>query len=101
MFHVHTNRCGHAFGNDEEYIERAIALGEKRIIFTDHTPFPKDAFPDLRCRMGISVLPEYIETMKRLKKVYEKEIEVVYGLEIEWLNRYKDFMKHLENRWKS
>lgn len=95
MFHVHTNRCGHAYGRDEEYIERAIALGEKQIIFTDHTPFPKDAFPDLRCRMGISALPEYIETMKRLKKAYAKEIEVVYGLEIEWLNRYKDFYKAL------
>ena len=98
MFHVHTNRCGHATGKDEEYIERAIALGEKQIIFTDHTPFPEDAFPDLRCRMGISVLPEYIKTMKRLKKIYEKDIEVVYGLEIEWLNHYKEFYKKLKEQ---
>lgn len=98
MFHIHTARCGHARGIDEEYIERAIALGEKKIVFTDHTPFPEDAFPDLVCRMGIAVLPEYIETMQRLKKVYEKDIEVVYGLEIEWLNRYVDFYKELHKQ---
>ena len=98
MFHIHTSRCGHAVGRDEEYIERAIALGAKRIIFTDHTPFPEDVFPDLVCRMGISVLPEYIETMKQLKKTYENEIEVVYGLEIEWLDRYREFYEELSKQ---
>ena len=98
MFHIHTSRCGHATGRDEEYIEQAIALGEKRIVFTDHTPFPNDAFPDLRCRMGIEELPKYIETMRHLKKVYEKEIDVVFGLEIEWLNSYVDFYEKLRKQ---
>ena len=53
MFHVHTTRSGHAVGTDEEYIEKAISLGEKRIVFTEHTPFPGDVFPDLKCRMGM------------------------------------------------
>ena len=45
IFHVHTWRCGHAGEEqDYEYVEKAIALGVKRIVFTDHCPFPGDFF---------------------------------------------------------
>ena len=56
IFHVHTFRCGHA-GNDQdvEYVKKAVALGAKRIVFTDHCPFPGNPF---KSRMEIEQLPE-------------------------------------------
>ena len=37
LFHMHTYHCGHASSEpDIAYIEKAIALGAERIVFTDH-----------------------------------------------------------------
>lgn len=45
IFYVHTWRCGHASNEPERaYIESAIELKAKSIIFTDHAPFPNDPF---------------------------------------------------------
>ena len=42
-YHTHTYRCGHAIGEDEEYIKVSIQNGIKHLGFSDHIPF---AFPD-------------------------------------------------------
>ena len=38
-FHVHTWRCSHATGTEEEYILRAIENGVRYMGFSDHVPF--------------------------------------------------------------
>lgn len=83
IFHVHTFRCGHASEEkDEEYILKAIELGAKAIAFSDHGPFPGNVF---RSRMLIEELPEYIETLNKLKGKYKEQIKVWVGLEIEYV----------------
>ena len=42
-YHTHTKRCGHAIGEDEEYVLRAIENGFDEIGFSDHAPM---LFPD-------------------------------------------------------
>lgn len=38
-FHTHTFRCGHAdLVDEEEYVKEYIAMGFKKIAFTDHCP---------------------------------------------------------------
>ena len=37
-YHGHTKRCGHAVGEDEEYVQAAIAAGYSIIGFSDHAP---------------------------------------------------------------
>ena len=37
--HIHTARCGHATGRDDELVEAAIARGLAAIALTDHVPF--------------------------------------------------------------
>ena len=44
-YHTHTTRCGHAVGEDREYVETAIRRGLKVLGFSDHVPMP---FPDGR-----------------------------------------------------
>lgn len=39
-YHTHTWRCGHAFGDEREYVENAIVGGLKILGFSDHTPMP-------------------------------------------------------------
>ncbi|SHF28944.1 PHP domain-containing protein [Seinonella peptonophila] len=37
--HTHHNRCGHAYGKIEEYIEAAIRKGLQMIGISDHSLF--------------------------------------------------------------
>lgn len=93
IFHVHTWRCKHASDEaDHCYVDKAIELGASRIVFTDHTPFPGNPF---RNRMDIEQLPEYISSMKHLKQDYASKIEILLGLEVEYLPTYHFFIKEL------
>ena len=93
IFHVHTRRCGHAGTEaDEEYVKRAVELQAKRIVFTDHAPFPGDPFEN---RMKYDELTEYVSSIKRLKDQYDGEIQVVCGLEAEYVPEYEDYYRDL------
>ena len=73
LFHIHTHRCKHASSEaDVEYVEKAIELGARKIVFTDHAPFPDNPFGN---RMDIEELPEYIDSLAELKNTYKKKIE--------------------------
>lgn len=94
IFHVHTYRCGHAeMIKDEVYINKAIDLRANAIVFTDHAPFPGNPF---RNRMEYSELPEYISTLKNLKKKYDGIIDVKIGLEIEYLPSFMEYYQELK-----
>ncbi len=81
VFHIHTYRCGHAEEvDDSTYVEKAKEIGAPRIVFTDHAPFPGEPFGN---RMGNAQVPEYIDSMRHLKEVYQDRIVVLCGLEVE------------------
>ena len=57
-YHTHTYRCGHAVGEDREYVEKAIERGLQVLGFSDHVPMP---FPDgheSRFRVPLRLLDE-------------------------------------------
>ena len=94
IFHVHTYRCKHASDEpDEAYVKTALSLGAEKITFTDHAPFPGDSFKN---RMSLSLLPEYIGSLKSLQKKYEGKIEVEIGLEVEFLPSMMNFYAELK-----
>lgn len=89
IFHVHSFRCGHAEEiPDRAYIEKAIELGSKGIWFTDHAPFPGNPFKREH-RMLYEDLPEYLDTLSRLKDDYRGKIEVHIGLETEYFDKFR------------
>jgi histidinol-phosphatase (PHP family) len=85
--HTHTARCGHAGGRDEEYIEGAIARGLNAVAVTDHVPFywlPPDRH-DPTLAMAPEELPRYVEAVLALKERYRGRIEVLLGLEADYV----------------
>lgn len=83
-YHTHTRRCGHAKGEDREYIENAIASGIKELGFSDHSPM---LFPSGH-RSGFRVPPEeaadYFESLTRLREEYKDHIRIYIGVEAEY-----------------
>lgn len=81
-YHGHTKRCGHAIGEDEEYVVEAIKAGFKRIGFSDHAPY-KNGYAQGE-RMHDYEYPQYIQSILALQKKYEQEIEIRIGIECEY-----------------
>ena len=65
-YHTHTERCGHATGDDEQYVRAAIEAGIKFLGFSDHVPFKNVVHPS--DRMNYDQLDDYIESIETLKK---------------------------------
>lgn len=89
-YHTHTVRCMHAVGSEREYIEHAISQGFKILGFSDHVPQP---YPDdfkSHIRMTMDELPDYIDTLLRLREEYRDSIEILIGFETEFFPRYFD-----------
>lgn len=96
-YHTHTYRCGHASGNDEEYVLEAIKNGIKVLGFSDHIPF--DDFEQKGIRMNFDMIDDYVSSLKQLKEKYKDKIEIHIGLEAEFDPKRKDYYKYLmENK---
>ena len=84
-FHSHTKRCGHAFGEDEEYVKAAMKAGLKAMGFSDHAMFPFMSQP--RMRGDYSLLPGYVASVRDLERKYKDEIAIRLGFESEWIGK--------------
>ena len=83
-YHSHTTRCGHARGTEREFVEKAIENGFSIWGFSDHTPYPFDPGFRSGIRMEVGELDSYVQTVLDLKKEYEKDIQILLGLEVEY-----------------
>ncbi len=93
-YHTHTKRCQHAGGDDREYIEKAIEAGYEILGFSDHAPFVFENGYVSPMRMKMSELDEYVSTLQRLQREYEKDIKIFIGLEAEyWPKIFDDSLK--------
>ena len=97
--HVHTRRCGHAGGADEEFVEAAIAHGLGAIALTDHAPFywlPPEQH-DPRLAMPFEDLPRYVEDVLAIATRYRGRIEVLLGVEADYIaGREEELVRLLE-----
>jgi len=80
-YHSHTNFCD---GTDlpEVYVKQALALGMGVYGFSSHAPIP---FYECKWAMNIEALEEYTLEIARLKQKYEGRIEVLLGLEVDYV----------------
>lgn len=95
-YHTHTERCGHATGDDEQYVRAAIEAGIKFLGFSDHVPFKNVVHPS--DRMNYDQLDDYIESIETLKKKYAGVIDIKLGFEIEYFPEYKEYYQSLLDR---
>lgn len=96
-FHTHVQRCRHAQGSEEDYIEEALLKGLSQLGISDHGPYPDDPFGR---RMPYGELGDYLETLDRLKEKYRGRLTIWKGLEIEYLPQYRDYYEELFTKWK-
>lgn len=87
-YHIHTKLCGHATGEMEQYVERAIEIGLPEIGFNDHLPFLDIERPGLA--MKLSQLPFYVQSVEQLRQKYPN-ITIRLGTEV-------DYFPHLEQQ---
>lgn len=92
-YHTHTIRCGHASGEDEEFILEAIALGYTELGFTDHIMLPDHSQIGIRGEYGL--LDDYINSLTKLKEKYKERINIHIGFEAEAMKHYFPYYKSL------
>ena len=94
-YHTHTFRCGHAKGEDREYVETAIERGIKELGFSDHVPMP---FPDgheSNFRVHYRMLDDYVSSVLSLQQEYRDDINIRLGFEAEY---YPDLFGEMLDR---
>lgn len=100
-YHSHTERCGHAWGTDDEFVTAAIAAGFTTLGFSEHAPWPfVDGYQeiDTRQRIRLEELDSYVADMQALKEKYKDRIEIKIGLECEYFPQYFDWLKTVKPR---
>lgn len=95
-YHSHTSRCGHAIGEDEEYVLAAIANGYTKMGFSDHAPY-RDGYAKGE-RMHKEELEDYIKSVKVLQEKYKDQIDIRIGLEFEYFEDQLDELMEYKER---
>lgn len=94
-YHMHTKRCMHASGEDEDYIRSAINNGYEEIGFSDHTPWKYDSDYVAGMRMKPEQFDDYYTSIASLKEKYKDKITIKIGLECEYFPTYMPWLKQL------
>lgn len=84
-YHTHTKRCGHASGQDKEYVEAAIQAGFETLGFSDHCPWVYQNGYRSGIRLTPSEVDGYFSSLENLRKEYKKDIRIFIGFEAEYL----------------
>lgn len=92
-YHTHTKRCGHAVGEDEDYVIEAIGYGYQELGFSDHAMLP--GFSEPYVRGDYSQFDDYCSSIRALKEKYEGKIDIYLGLEAEAFVPYFPFFHEL------
>ena len=92
-YHTHTYRCGHAIGEDEEYIQSAIDAGFETLGISEHIGF--DGWDDTCERIAFAEMDTYIETMQALKEKYKNQIQIKIGFEFEYFVDKEKYLKDM------
>ena len=93
-YHSHTKRCGHALGEDEEYVLNAIKAGIKRLGFSDHVFLPT-GYEQPGTRGRFDQLDDYLRSVKALKEKYKDQIDILVGFEAEYYDIFEEYYKYL------
>lgn len=94
-YHTHTYRCGHAFGEIEEYIKRAIDCGIKYMGFSDHAPYICENGEEAGYRVQTANVKDYFDEINALREKYKDKIDIKIGFELEY------YPKHFNSMFKN
>ena len=86
-YHMHTPLCGHAVGEPEAYVRRALEVGLEEVGFSDHAPLV--AYDDPRYTMRHEELPQYHDMMRRVREQF-KSFTIKIGIEADYIPGYEE-----------
>ncbi len=92
-YHTHTKRCGHASGEDEDYVLEALGIGLTDLGFSDHVMLP--GFSDPGVRGDYSLTGDYFDSINNLKAKYKDRINLFLGFEAESFPIYFPYYREL------
>lgn len=92
--HTHTWRCGHAQGEDREYVENAILQGFQCLGFSEHIQYRADK--GKYNRIDYEEFEKYFEDIKKMKKEYSEKIDILCGLEAAYVPEEIDDLLELK-----
>lgn len=92
-YHTHTFRCGHAVGEDEEYVLEAIGMGMQTLGFSDHIMLENFSQPSVRGEFELS--ENYFLSINALKEKYKERINILLGYEAEPFFKYYPYYRDL------
>lgn len=92
-FHTHTKRCGHAYGEDEDYVLEAIAAGVRKLGFSDHVMLPNFSQPGIRG--DFTLLEDYLASISYLKEKYKEKVEIYSAFEAEYCEAFEGYYRSL------
>lgn len=96
-YHTHTSRCGHAAGQDEQYVLSALARGFDELGFSDHVPWPyASGFTNPGVRMSIGMMDDYLRSIRGLKEKYAGRISILAGFECEYYPQYMNWLAEMK-----
>ena len=94
--HMHTTLCKHAYGEPEDYARKGIEMGLAGIIFTCHSPMPRNFWPGVR--MGMEEFDTYVALVERTRKAFDGELEVRLGMESDYVPGFEDWIAELHQK---
>jgi len=94
--HTHSQFCKHGSRDETSLmVKKAIEFGFTRYSISEHAPLPKELMPDPVHRSEFTLLEnevdDYFFHIKELKNIYGKHIEILSGLEIDYLMGFEDY----------
>lgn len=93
--HTHTKRCGHAVGEDKEYIEEARKSGFDILGFSDHVAFK--TWNEPKVRMAHDDMKSYEEAIKSYNEDFD-DIKILLGYETEYFPDMNDYYEEILDR---
>ncbi len=84
--HNHTKLCNHAEGEIEDFVIKAISEKVDIFGFSDHAPMNFDQ----KYRMSFNQMKEYENSILHVKEKYIKDIEILLGYEVDFLENLVD-----------
>lgn len=94
--HTHTYRCGHAKGEDEQYVQEAIKAGLKVMGFSDHVFLPD--YPQPGTRGNFDELDNYVSMVQSFQEKYKDKIKILLGFECEYFDEYDEYYRSLKKK---
>ena len=98
--HTHSEFCPHAdIKNTALMVESAIKQGFQRYSITEHAPLPKEflSLPTTPKNSSIleNQLQNYFLHLEKIKKTYKDKIEVLLGLEVDYLIGMESYTQNI------